>query len=607
MQKLLAELKRRQMFRVAAAYAVVAWIILQVVNNLAPGLNLPNWAVTLVIVLLGAGLPVALLFRWIQQLAPADGAQAQAKVNKLDWILAGGLAAVIALILYQQLAPSGSPVAQDKAGTESPAQALAPTGISIAVLPFANVSGDASREFFSDGMTDEISGALAKVRDLRVIARTSAFQFKGQSQDVRDVGQALGASHLIEGSVRQAGNRVRITAQLVRAGDGVQLWSENYDRELTDIFTIQEDIAQAIAGALRVPLGLAQGQTLVSNRTADLETYQEYLRARALFRGRDLDQTIMVLDRIIARDPTHAPAWALLSVAQRLTANRQPAFLSGSIEQRRQLVEVARDKAERAAGEALRLDPKYPGALAAQAPVEAAKGRWAVAEALYRQALAIDPSDPDILDGFSQGLRFVGRLRESLELRERLRTLEPFVPIYNIQTGATLVAMGQNQAAIAILETTPPDIADDVGNRLRAIGIARAYAELGRYGEAADALLAMRSTAYSRRSIEEAARLLRSAPTPPRTLSTLPALEPQLEFVYLHVGAPERVLDNYERMLEGGITGFLPPYWSPAFAPVRKSERFRVYLRRNGTIDMWRASAWPDLCRPVGADDFECD
>src|SRR5262245_17028388 len=143
-----AELKRRQMFRVAAAYAVVAWLILQVVNNLAPGLNLPNWAITLVIVLLGAGFPVALLFCWIQQL-PSDGAQAQTKVNRLDWTLAGGLAAVIALLLYQQLAPNSTTVQG-----RSDVQAAAPingAGISIAVLPFANVSGDASQEFFSDG------------------------------------------------------------------------------------------------------------------------------------------------------------------------------------------------------------------------------------------------------------------------------------------------------------------------------------------------------------------------------------------------------------------------------------------------------------------------
>ena len=148
------------------------------------------------------------------------------------------------------------------------------------MLPFANLSGDASQEFFSDGMTDEITSALAKVANLRVVGRTSAFQFKGQNKDLRAIGQALGATYLIDGSVRKAGNRVRITAQLIKADDGIGLWTDNYDRELTDVFAIQEDIATAIAGALRVPLGLQQGERLVSNRTSDVESYQDYLRGQ---------------------------------------------------------------------------------------------------------------------------------------------------------------------------------------------------------------------------------------------------------------------------------------------------------------------------------------
>src|SRR5262245_35221745 len=309
-----AELKRRQMFRVAAAYAVVAWLILQVVNNIAPGLNLPNWAITLVIVLLGAGFPLALLFCWIQHLAPADGAQPHVKLNRLDWILAGGLVAVIALLLYQQLAPAGMTTAQDK----SASQVNAGAGVSIAVLPLANLSGDTAQEFFSDGMTDEITSALAKVRDLRVVGRSSAFQFKGQGRDLRAIGQALAARYLIDGSVRREGDRVRITAQLIRADNGLNVWTESYDRQLTGVFAIQEEIAQAIAGALRVPLGLQQGERLVANRTEDTASYQDYLRAKALVRSRGLqpltDATVL-LEQVVARDPNYAPAWSLLALA----------------------------------------------------------------------------------------------------------------------------------------------------------------------------------------------------------------------------------------------------------------------------------------------------
>src|SRR5262249_55236284 len=162
--------------------------------------------------------------------------------------------------------------------------------ISLVVLPFANMSGDASQEFFSDGMTEEITSALAKIRDLRVVGRTSAFQFKGQNQDLRTIGQQLHATHLIEGSVRKAGDRVRISVQLIKADDGTHIWTEDYDRNLTDIFAIQEDIAQAIAASLRVSLGLSLGQNLVNNRKIDPETYyQQYLHANALLNGRGFE------------------------------------------------------------------------------------------------------------------------------------------------------------------------------------------------------------------------------------------------------------------------------------------------------------------------------
>ncbi len=190
--------------------------------------------------------------------------------------MAGALIVATALFSYWQFAPLGSGVVAERAPSVPQAGV-----ISIAVLPFANMSGDATQEFFSDGMTEEITAALAKVPNLRVVARTSAFQFKGQSQDLRAVGRALGTNHLIEGSVRKVDDRVRITVQLIKVDDGTHLWTENYDRQLTDIFAIQEDIAEAIAGALRMPLGLQQGDTLVSNRTISPESYEQFLRCFA--------------------------------------------------------------------------------------------------------------------------------------------------------------------------------------------------------------------------------------------------------------------------------------------------------------------------------------
>lgn len=589
-----AELKRRHIYRVAAAYAVVAWVLLQLVNNLTPALNLPNWAVTLVVVLLAVGFPVALLFCWIQQIGPTDGAAPSAKATRLDFVLAGALVLVIVLVSYQQ--------GFSTRGVPDTADAIPVEGISIAVLPFANMSGDAGQEFFSDGMTEEISAALAKVPNLRLVGRTSAFQFKGQNKDFAAIRQALGAAYLIDGSVRKIGNRVRITAQLVKADDGIGLWTENYDRELTDVFVIQEDIARAIAGALRVPLGLPQGGQLVANRTGDLDSYQQFLRARSLFRARSLGDASMLLQSVVASDPGYAPAWALLAMAEILLANRNPVWRSGSVDAVRAMYFAARDKGEIAAREAMRLDPDYAGALAAQALVEGSYLRLASADDLFRRAVARDPSDPDILDRYSQHLRNVGRLRESLQLREQLRELEPSVPIYNIWTAQILYMNAQNEDAIALLEATP-DVADEVGHLVRSLTFAYAHSELGRYGQAADALLAIRSSLVERQMVEDAARILRAAPARPQTL---PVLERGLESVLAYVGAPERMLETMAREFQ--ISGFIriPPV-SRAYAPLRKSDSFKAFARASGLVDYWRARGWADFCRPVGAGDFECD
>ncbi len=296
-----SEFKRRHIYRVAAAYAVVAWVLLQLVANVAPILELPPWVARALLLLLVIGFPLAILLAWARE--PEGDASQRA--------MTGGLVLVIALVAYQELAPADRTVVQSgvdatRAAANSPATAL-----SIAVLPFSNLSSDPEQEFFSDGITEEITAALAKISDLRVVARASAFQFKGENRDMRALGQQLGATHLIEGSVRKAGTRVRITAQLINTGDGTHLWSENYDRELTDIFAIQEEIATAIAGALRMPLGLVAGARLVSSRTIDTESYQQYLRAKPLVRvaAVGVPQVIEILQPVVVRNPDYAPAW----------------------------------------------------------------------------------------------------------------------------------------------------------------------------------------------------------------------------------------------------------------------------------------------------------
>jgi adenylate cyclase len=604
MANILAALKRHNIYRVAAAYAVVAWVLGQRVGILMPIFDLPQWIARAFLLLLGLGFPVALVFAWANQLALERGGAARVSTGKLDWFLAGALVVVIVLVSYQQLAPTRTAQSQQAGVTAARAASAAPAGaISIAVLPFVNLSGDATQEFFSDGMTEEITAALAKVPDLRVVGRTSAFQFKGEKKDLRAIGQALNATHLIEGSVRKDGNQLRITAQLIKAEDGTHVWTENYDRELKGVFAVQEEIASAIAGALRMPLGLKPGENLVNNRSIEPESYQQYLRAKALVRARGqkpLSDAAALLEQVVARDPNFAPAWAQLGLAYGLTPNYDPAWDSGSVDEFRRVVDASLTRAEAAARRAIQLDTNLADGYLSLARALDPRGKFLLAEEFYSKALALDPNNPDALDLYSTLVAGVGRLKEALAMKQRLLALEPLVLTYQSSTAGVLRDNGQTDAAMAMLKALPPGRASSL--------VAKLYAEAGRYGEAADALAIPSGTYLPGTAEETAARLLRTAPATAPSPQTLPPLG-DLDWVYLYVGASGRVLDFDERNVDAGYLTTIDAasFWRPAYAPVRKTERFKALVRKAGLVDYWRAKGWPDLCHPVGADDFVCD
>jgi TolB-like protein len=594
-----ADLKRRHVYRVAAVYAVVAWVLIQLVGNLTPMLRLPEWAGSLVLVLLLVFFPVALLFAWIHDRPAGEASAPATAAAKLDWVLAGGVALVVFGLLYQLLADS---LESPTAATVVPQQ---PGSIAIAVLPLANTSGDPSQEFLSDGITDEINSALARVPSLRLVGRSSAFQFKGQGKDLRAIGQTLGATYLIDGSVRRAGDRIRVTAALITANDGISLWTDSYEHELTDVFAIQEDIAQAIAAALRAPLGLAAGERLISSRSADADSYQDYLRGRTLVRTRVLDEAIAALEAAVERDPDFAPAWAMLAQAYRTTIEYSPLSRRADIplDEAREFVQTTLDKSEQAARRAIELDPRHDGGYAALAYVEVSRGHWREADDLFARAFGIDPNNPEALYRYAQALSVVGRIGDSLQIYEQLLELEPIVPIYRIGTGYSLHTNGRNQASIAMLEATPDD---SPARYYRNYYLANAYAAVGRYEDAADALLSVRGEPQvNPETIEVAARLIR-APAVVESPASLPALG-DLGFVYAYVGAAERRLEQQERGWLIGNVGHLQGAWLPLDSGTRKTERFKTLMRQFGLVDYWRERGWPDLCQPVGADDFVCD
>jgi TolB-like protein/Tfp pilus assembly protein PilF len=594
-----------KMVQWGVAYVALAYAIQHAVILTSESFEWPHVVSRISMLLLAVGLPVVMTLAWYH------GQRASRRISGPELTIISILFVIGSLFFYVFVQPSAEVATKVAPATQKPptvgSRLPAPTvsGIAIAVLPFLNLSREPDQDFFSDGMTEEITSALAKVPGLRVLGRTSAFKFKGQNQDLRSIGQELGATHLIEGSVRKDGNQIRITAQLVRADDGTYLWSESYDRELKGVFAVQENIAQAIAASLRVPLGLKQGQNLVSNRTSDIAAYEDYLRARALVRQRGLRepagpmaQATRLLEQVVARDPNYAPAWGLLGQAYALTTYSGSDIFTDDV--RRFTAELLQ-KAEAAAQQATRLDPSNSDGYTALGLARTIPGRFVQAEDFLKQALSLDAGNPDALNEYSLMLLGVGRLKDALAMRLRLQVQEPFVPIFNVGLARALWANGRNEEAIAILKAQPTFF-------IRSRILAEVYASTGRYGEAADTLRAIPSRMVATGAVEEAIRLLRTAPAQDNSRQAIPL--GRLGFVYLYVGAPDRALDAYEDLAEAGypdIRNAPSALWTASYAPVRKTERFKTYVRKAGMVDYWRTRGWPDLCHPTGTDDFVCD
>ena len=279
-----AELKRRNVFKVAIAYAIVAWLIAQVIAVVHNPLHLPEWFDTAVIVFLIIGFPVALLFTWAFELTP-EGVQRTGKLSESTTAAAGDITAT------------------------------APAEQSIAVLPFADMSPDKDQEYFSDGISEELLNSLARIPDLQVRGRTSSFYFKGRNEDLRTISEMLKVEHIIEGSVRKASDQVRITVQLINARTDTHLWSKTYDRDLKDIFAVQEDIAHSIADALEVTLGMGKLGRM-QGMTRNVAAYEDYLTGRSQIRYLDREsylRAIEHLERAVSLDPDFGMAWGVLA------------------------------------------------------------------------------------------------------------------------------------------------------------------------------------------------------------------------------------------------------------------------------------------------------
>jgi TolB-like protein len=435
-----AELKRRRVFRAGLLYLVVGWGVIEASDLIVPRVGLPDWTVTFVIVITGLGLPIALVLAWLYDLNPDPARAPAGDAGNRRALAYLGIGIVIALVGFAAYA--------SRDHSEGPAPAAITAGAdvaSIAVLPFVNMSADPNQEYFSDGLTEELLNALAQVRALRVAARTSSFSFKGKNLPVAEIARTLNVKSVLEGSVRKEGNRVRITAQLINAADGFHLWSQTFDRELTDIFAIQEEISRSIASALQLRLAAGDSASL-SREQHDLSAYDLYLQARFFWNHRterSLRQARSLLERAIQIDPTFARAHAALAdvyaVWNDYSTTPDPKAIDESL---------------RAAQRALELDSTLAEPHAALANGYYRKARWQEADAAFRRAIAMKPSYATAHQWYAWLLAYTGRPEVALAEIDLALSVDPLSLIINENKGEHLMLMGRYEEAIAQFKRT---------------------------------------------------------------------------------------------------------------------------------------------------------
>jgi TolB-like protein len=541
----------------------------------------------------------------------SDVAPVARKRTRAAWPIVGGVLALAAVVAGTWYALHRAP-APAQATAES-TSAAAPKRSSIAVLPFVNLSADPEQEYFSDGLSDELINQLGHIEGLQVTARTSAFAFKGRSEDLRSVGKALGVANILEGSVRKSGGRVRVIAQLVDTKNGYNVWTDNYESELGDVFAIQDKIAAAVATKLAPALGV-QARSVDYGGTTSFEAYDHLLRGGALFaKGGDAFQDALEEYRTaLAIDPSYARAAAEVAIAISVSGK------AGAGDNEALRLEHEREDATK---RALAAAPTAPLSLVAKMWLFGDHREWVQGDEACAAAFAAarDPRAEWICAGF---LSVTGRVHAALPYREAARRADPL----------SMIVAGTVTRQYAFL---------DMGDEL-----AREYARVeglnGRRWQADEAMLAYLMHHGAPRAeiadlLERAcAALIANSPqpegvTPPCLVGASAIRSPQSAAQVLHelieslrtpaltywaesvalwatyLGERELALDALEVFSTTPCSACLQDLWYPLLGDVRKDSRFKDMIRKIGFVDMWRKTGhWGDFCRPLGADDFEC-
>jgi len=623
----LAELKRRKVFRVGVVYAATAFVIIQAADIMLPSLGVPAWALSLIVVMVILGFPVALVLGWALELTP-DGIKrtesvpaaqtghgpAPALLGKRTVLASALLVAVgVGIGAGWFLRPAAessresTPVASADplAVVETPV--TSPETQSIAVLAFADLSPDRDQEYFGDGIAEEILNALVRLPGLRVAGRTSAFYFKGRNEDLRTIGATLGVAHILEGSVRKQGERLRITAQLIRSEDGFHLWSATYDGTDADIFALQERIAREVTRELQVALGTGEDQRLVNAGTENPDAYALYLRATDIFNRRDAEryeEAIAATREALRLDSGYARAHSRLATLYFL-------WSAVAVPER---YEALTTEAARQARSALELDPSLAEPHAVLAMLLQADRRYADSADAMQRALEIDPNDLTALFWRASNHCLVGTIELCERELDHVLMLDPLLPNALGWRARLYISAGDLATAERMIERSR-----EAG--LRWAGVSAGWIALER-GDRATAQAqweevhrifgagltpeAAMTLAAARAGDEQAQE--RSRAMIDDYLATSPArINGLVPLTLISIGDVERGLEVFAAHPTPNEALFLSEVMGTRWYPdAWTSPAFPAFLRKTGIAEYWDRFGAPERCRKDASGDYQC-
>jgi len=587
----IGELKRRNVVRVGLAYALIGWVLAQIAEFAFENFGAPDWVLKSFVVLLLLGLPLALFFAWAFEITP-EGIKREKDVDrsqsitpqtgrKLDFLIIGVLAIALAYFAFDKFAGDQPTIASDEVQ-------------SIAVLAFANMSDDS--DHFADGLTEELLNLLAKNQDLKVAGRTSSFAFKGRNEDLREIGEALGVSKVLEGSVRRSGERIRVTAQLINVADGFHIWSDTYDRELADIFEIQDQVAGAITQALELHL-TPEAKRLTNNP----EAYALYLEAvafAAIQNDRDILRGIEALDRATALDPQFAKAYEFKALFHWMNAG----WYASS--------EVSQASAYEAATKALAIDPSLPGAISLAKTAHPTDSTWTI-EFDALETLVQSNRNVLALDTYAYNLTVSGYLTDAENVHREVLALDPLSGNAWWRLSEVLYAQGRDaeahQAARKSAELDPGDYSAGVdtifmaslaaGNDEEAIRIVTPWFDEDWFRRPSiEAFIAdMRDAETGRSALKEWVEY-RAAISSESFADAAFAKAYYLVFGYMDLYI--EAIDSYGPPSTAWSDVEIPEAWG-VYLPVtgyRKTQHFLDRAEGLGLIELWEHRGPPDYC-----------